>query len=190
MTNVVTRLDAALLRSTFSPIAHWVDYRWGVNSYTLSSKIVEVSTGLIIGEQAFELVQLSHAWNAFMVPLTGLIVWQQHHRCHELRTLGRAYERNPTALPIEAMVYRMPTLALVRLCGLSLGLLTIPVALAGAEGFHSWINGSAYFACQMWFFVSNLAYYFAAVLPPTRKRRSAKAKAPAFGQALPAGGRA
>lgn len=166
------RLDTWLVLRVFMPIAHWVDYRWHINQYDLAAKVMTAGLALCVALNAEEAIKnWHHGW--LNVISAGSCVWVYSHQLRDLQKASKAYERNPCAIPREAIgfIAMWP----LRMLLLFLGLFLLCIEGLADTILHRWPWDAV---VNSWMLLIAIGWYLAGGLPPWRARKKKERRSP------------
>lgn len=166
------RFDAWLIRRVFSPVAHYIDYRWHRNNYAVAAWLLQATVTLYVVLIAVNVIR--DGWGVFLDdPFAFVNIPMFVYASMQAAYASEAYERRPDIMPAQAMfLLAWPRLFYLMvigvLCAVNIGLLIRDIQAGDTMGIiHS--VGLLYGP------VAAIAFYFAAIPKPPAKRKEKRA---------------
>lgn len=172
---ILFHIDQFIMWRIFTPIAHYVDWRWHVNHFRLARQCLRFGYVCFLVGSILPLLE-SLSWLHALSPLIvlGLLVIIRSMD-RDLAKASKDFERDPTRIPRSAIgfVFAHPVMRLLiaMVCGeLGIGeILTAPL-----------IHAPGMFLQGVYMLAYVAVYYFAGVFPSFRERKPKRERAPAF----------
>jgi hypothetical protein len=174
---IFMKMDMALLKRIFMPVAHWIDYRFHINQFDQAKFLMNL--GLTLNLVANAIGLWGPVWWVAGFGLGGavMLITVYKHWLDLLTIASRAYEDRPDQVSRAAAFFMVQFLPPPRLVLIWIGLIfgfsslgtaihrPVPLLITHAVADH-------------WMTLIGASLYIAGGMPPTRKRREAKAYAP------------
>lgn len=170
----IQTIDILLLTRIFMPIAHWVDYRFHKNQWTLAGWVMNAALAMNVANSA-DMV-LRDGWvGAIAIPASAAIVFMYFDYVKRFKSASEAYERRPDQITRD-QAWFIGGWFYGRFMLLSMGLGIFMLEVVAHSALHQ--ARIIYLVTQPWLVAAGMALYFAGGLPPHRDRKKKKERYP------------
>lgn len=83
------------------PIAHWVDYRFHKNQWTLSGWVMNAALAMNVANSAHMVVRDGLLFGGIALGASGMMVWLYFSYVRDMKKASDAYERRPDQISFE-----------------------------------------------------------------------------------------